>query len=40
MKKIDLLKKFNQVRKKTISICTPLEIEDYVVQPNEEVSPI
>ena len=40
MKKIDLLKKFNQVRKKTISICNPLEIEDYVVQPNQEVSPI
>ena len=40
MKKIDLLKKFNQIRKKTISICNPLEIEDYVVQPNQEVSPI
>ena len=40
MKNTDFLKKFNKVRKKTIAICKPLEIEDYVVQPNKEVSPI
>ena len=40
MKNSDLLKKFINVRKKTVSLCKPLEVEDYVVQPNEEVSPI
>ena len=40
MQKNDLLKKFINTRKKSISICNNLEIEDYVVQPSEEVSPI
>ena len=40
MNNSDLLKKFISIRKKTLSLCKPLEIEDYVVQPNEEVSPI
>jgi hypothetical protein len=40
MQKNDLLNKFINTRKKSISICNNLEIEDYVVQPSEEVSPI
>jgi len=40
MKNSDLLKKFVSIRKKTLSLCKSLEIEDYVVQPNKEVSPI
>jgi ergothioneine biosynthesis protein EgtB len=40
MQKNDLLKRFIEVRKDSISICKILEIEDYVVQPSEEVSPI
>ncbi len=34
-----LLAKYNLVRKRTVEICEPLEIEDYVVQPIEDVSP-
>lgn len=40
MQNIDLLKKFIQVREKTLTICKNLEIEDYIVQPSAEVSPI
>ena len=40
MQNIDLLKKFIQVREKTLAICKNLEIEDYIVQPSAEVSPI
>lgn len=35
----ELLKAYEVVRKKTESICAPLEIEDYVVQPIADVSP-
>ena len=35
----ELLKTYEVVRKKTESICFPLEIEDYVVQPIGDVSP-
>jgi ergothioneine biosynthesis protein EgtB len=31
--------RFQSVRQKTETICTPLEIEDYVVQPTPDVSP-
>ncbi len=34
-----ILKKYNAVRSKTLEICAPLEIEDYVVQPTSQVSP-
>ena len=34
-----LLAKYNLVRKRTVEICEPLETEDYVVQPIEDVSP-
>ena len=40
MQKNDLLKRFINTRKNSIRICKNLEIEDYVVQPSEEVSPI
>jgi ergothioneine biosynthesis protein EgtB len=35
----NLLERFLIIRKQTESICNPLEIEDYVVQPKEFVSP-
>lgn len=35
----NLLKKFMAVREHSEAICTPLEIEDYVVQPIADVSP-
>jgi ergothioneine biosynthesis protein EgtB len=35
----DLLKSFQQVRKKTENLCAPLQPEDYVVQPVVDVSP-
>ncbi|MFL9842790.1 ergothioneine biosynthesis protein EgtB [Flavobacterium rhizosphaerae] len=34
-----LIKKYREVRKHSESICAPLEIEDYVVQPVVDVSP-
>lgn len=34
-----LLQRFQQVRQQTETICAPLQTEDYVVQPIEEVSP-
>ncbi len=34
-----LLVKFREVRKRTESICSHLQKEDYVVQPIEDVSP-
>ncbi len=34
-----LIKKFSAVRSETLNICSSLEIEDYVVQPCQEVSP-
>ena len=40
MQRNNLLKKFIKIRKDSISICKNLEIEDYVVQPSDEVSPI
>src|SRR6185312_3136084 len=36
---MDLLKKYNAVRKYTEDICKPLLTEDYVVQPVVDVSP-
>lgn len=35
----ELIGRFQSVRKQTEEICAPLEIEDYVVQPIEDVSP-
>ncbi len=35
----DLWEWYEAVRKETISICAPLQTEDYVVQPIEDVSP-
>lgn len=34
-----LLQTYRSVRQQSISICTPLQPEDYVVQPTEDVSP-
>jgi ergothioneine biosynthesis protein EgtB len=34
-----LLNKYKEVRERTVEICKPLSIEDYVVQPIEDVSP-
>lgn len=39
VQKESLLKRLIAVRQKTVAICKPLEIEDYVVQPVAEVSP-
>ncbi|NQZ75208.1 MAG: ergothioneine biosynthesis protein EgtB [Ekhidna sp.] len=38
--KIDLLALYQEVRVQTNSLCKPLEIEDFVVQPVKDVSPI
>ncbi|SHL13156.1 ergothioneine biosynthesis protein EgtB [Chryseobacterium polytrichastri] len=35
----DLVKKYTDIRKHSEEICSPLEIEDYVVQPIVDVSP-
>lgn len=35
----DLSKKYTDIRSRSEEICTPLEIEDYVVQPIVDVSP-
>ncbi|MBI9053015.1 MAG: ergothioneine biosynthesis protein EgtB [Bacteroidales bacterium] len=34
-----LLVKYSQVRARSIELCAPLQVEDYVVQPTEDVSP-
>ncbi len=34
-----ILDKFEKVRRQSMSICQPLALEDYVVQPTEDVSP-
>ncbi|MCK4895039.1 MAG: DinB family protein, partial [Calditrichia bacterium] len=39
MNRSDLINDFLRVRKVSEDICKPLEIEDYVVQPVEDVSP-
>jgi ergothioneine biosynthesis protein EgtB len=39
MNQAELLSKFKQTRKHTEFLCKPLVIEDYSVQPNENVSP-
>jgi ergothioneine biosynthesis protein EgtB len=39
MNRSDLISSFLRVRKASEDICKPLEIEDYVVQPVEDVSP-
>ena len=31
--------RLRQLRERTVSLCHPLEVEDYVVQPLDEVSP-
>jgi ergothioneine biosynthesis protein EgtB len=36
---MDIINRYKQVRKLTESICTPLQTEDYVVQPVADVSP-
>ncbi len=35
----DYSEQFSQIRSKTEEVCNPLETEDYVVQPMEDVSP-
>lgn len=35
----ELVTQFNEVRAKTIALCEPLEIEDYILQPIVDVSP-
>jgi ergothioneine biosynthesis protein EgtB len=35
----NLLKRYKKIRERTVEICNPLKIEDYVVQPIEDVSP-
>lgn len=37
--KTDLLLQYKSVRQRTEAICSPLEVEDYVVQPIGDVSP-
>lgn len=37
--KPDLLTQYRQVRQQSLDICTPLQAEDYVVQPTMDVSP-
>lgn len=39
MTKKDWIRRYLAVRGKTLSLCSSLEIEDFVVQPTEEVSP-
>ncbi|MFZ0391115.1 MAG: ergothioneine biosynthesis protein EgtB [Calditrichia bacterium] len=39
MQRSDLMNQFINVRRETEKICAPLETEDYVVQPVEDVSP-
>ncbi len=39
MQRSDLINKFLRVRKASEEICAPLETEDYVVQPIDDVSP-
>jgi ergothioneine biosynthesis protein EgtB len=34
-----IITKYQAIRKRSVEICQPLEIEDYVVQPVEDVSP-
>jgi ergothioneine biosynthesis protein EgtB len=36
---IDAVKKYTAIRNHSVTICAPLEIEDYVVQPMVDVSP-
>ncbi|GAB2970709.1 ergothioneine biosynthesis protein EgtB [Mucilaginibacter puniceus] len=36
---MDIINRYQQVRKRTETICSPLQIEDYVVQPVVDVSP-
>lgn len=38
-KNIDAVKKYTAIRNHSLTICAPLEIEDYVVQPIVDVSP-
>ena len=37
--RVELLAAFKSVRKTSVEICRPLETEDYVVQPIEDISP-
>jgi ergothioneine biosynthesis protein EgtB len=39
MERADLKRRFLETRKTTEEICAPLEIEDYVIQPIDDVSP-
>lgn len=36
---LEFLQRFRQIRQRTVEICQPLAIEDYVVQPIADVSP-
>ncbi|MGB4401239.1 MAG: ergothioneine biosynthesis protein EgtB [Daejeonella sp.] len=35
----EIVKRFSEIRNHSVSICSPLQTEDYVVQPIEDVSP-
>src|SRR5690606_33823938 len=35
----DLKRRYEEIRRYSVQICKPLEIEDYVVQPIADVSP-
>lgn len=35
----EIIKRFSEIRNHSVSICSPLQTEDYVVQPIEDVSP-
>ena len=39
MSHTDLLSRFLKIRRETEQICKPLQIEDYVIQAMEDVSP-
>lgn len=39
MQRDDLLNMYEEVRKRSLTLCAPLEIEDYVIQPIPDVSP-
>ncbi len=39
LNKISLQERYTEVRKRSVQICSPLQTEDYVVQPTPDVSP-
>ena len=39
LEKKALIGRFLKTREQTLKLCIPLEVEDYVVQPHQDVSP-